>query len=88
MQDLQDGAEVWILKPCLLPHATKRKQIYFVDVKPMVVTSDNRERLAAGWGVRVFGGFDAAITQAMDLPEVYYDELPSVLAALQQAAKQ
>ena len=48
MQDLQDGAEVWILKPCLLPHATKRKQIYFVDVKPMVVTSDNRERLAAG----------------------------------------
>ena len=88
MQDLREGAEVWALKPCLLPHATKRKQLYFMDVKPMVVTSDNRERLAAGWGVRVCGDFDAAITRAMDLPEVYYDDLPSILEALQQAANQ
>lgn len=76
-----------MLKPCLLPGATKRKQLYCVDVKPMMVTEHNVDRLAAGWGVRAFGDFDAAITRAMDLPEVYYDDLASLLAALEQAAR-
>lgn len=87
MQNLQVGAEVWVLKPCLVRGSTKHKQLYSVDVKPTMVTESNRERLAAGWGVRVFGDFETAFMRVYELPEVYYDDLGKIFAALEQAAK-
>lgn len=85
MEQLQIGSTVYKVGPRLVGGVSKRRQLWAVDVKDIVVTEDNRERLARQIGVHVFVDFEAALDRAMSLPEVYYDDLSSVLEALRQA---
>lgn len=88
MEQLQIGSTVYKVGPRLVGGVSKRRQLWAVDVKDIVVTEGNRERLARQIDVHVFVDFEAALDLAMSLPEVYYDDMGAVFTALEQAAKQ